>query len=285
MDFSPGSGPGRPSPERVRRGRATPGHAPGQRPLPRPAGPLLAFVSDLDRTLLRPGTSVFGPARRVLASARALGLRTLIVSGRETDDLRSLVRRLGPVDALVAENGAVVEAPVGSRPAVFGRRTAAQVRRRLGSGGAYPVRYGTVIASAPRQNARRLARALRGLPVRLVPNVDRIMVLPCRVSKGTGTRAALRRLGLPTGAYAAIGDAENDRELLRGAALSAAVRNAEPAIRALADYRCTRAYARGALEFVLGPLADRIRYSPGGGDGPPGDRLSGGQRAPARAPR
>ncbi len=84
------------------------------------------------------------------------------------------------------------------------------------------------------------------------------MVLPRGVTKGAGVATALARLGVPAGEYAAIGDAENDLDLLRGAALAGAVGNAEPRVRAVADYVARGRYARGVLEFVRGPIARRV---------------------------
>jgi hydroxymethylpyrimidine pyrophosphatase-like HAD family hydrolase len=83
------------------------------------------------------------------------------------------------------------------------------------------------------------------------------MVVPTGLSKSSGVRIALRRLGLASFGYAAIGDGENDVDLLRDADLSAAVANAVPAARAVVDYVCRQSFDRGVLEFVNGPLRGR----------------------------
>ncbi|HTP54575.1 MAG TPA: HAD hydrolase family protein [Thermoplasmata archaeon] len=243
------------------------------------ARPLAAFASDLDRTLVRPGGGVTRAARAALREARALGLAALLVSGREHAELRRFARRLGPVEGIVAENGAVVEAPLGSAPVLVGRSIAAAVRRRLSGRSWSGIRRGRVVVSVPIRERRRLATSLRGLPVRLVANVDRLMVLPIGVDKASGTRWALRRLGLGRARYAAIGDAENDLDLLGSADLSGAVRNAEEAVRSSVGYSCRRSYSAGVLEFVRGPLAARCHP-----DHPPFG-TSDGHPGPGRAPR
>jgi hydroxymethylpyrimidine pyrophosphatase-like HAD family hydrolase len=217
-----------------------------------------AFVTDLDRTLLRTGGAATASARRALREVRAMGLPTLLVSGRPYEDLVRLARPFGEWDALVAEDGAVVEAPTGRPPWTRGRRTAATVRGRVRASPRLHPEFGRVVASVPLAERIALRRAVRGLAVVLVSNVDRVMVIPRGLSKGSGVATALRRLGLHRAGYAAIGDAENDLEMLRGADLSGAVANAIPAVRAEVDYRCHRPFDRGVLEFVQGPLRERL---------------------------
>ena len=218
---------------------------------------LVALACDLDRTLVRPGREPSITARSALRAAHRLGLAVVLTSGREYADLRRFSAGLGCVDALVAEDGAVVEAPVGSEPWRRGAGFARRVRARLG---AVPgIAVGDVVVSVPLSERPTVLGPLRGLRVRLQPNVDRVMILPPDVTKSAGVRRALRGLGRGGGTYAAIGDAENDVELLRSATLSAAVANAIPAVRAVASYRCRRAYAAGVAEFVRGPLAERLR--------------------------
>ncbi|MGI0131464.1 MAG: HAD family hydrolase [Thermoplasmata archaeon] len=243
-----------------------------------PTGPpITAFATDLDRTLLRPGGRPLPPGRDALQRARALGMRTLLVSGRSYADLRAIADSFGELDAIVAENGAVVEAPLGAAPQFVGRRVGGTVRRRLAGRPALHPEFGEVVASVPRAERRRVLGAIIGLRVQVVANVDRLMILPEGVSKRQGTRRALQGLGLGNGAYAAIGDAENDVDLLEGAELAGAVANARPVARRVADYVCRGRFDAGVLEFVSGPLTDRVRRSRRG--------ISGVRRARAPRPR
>jgi|SRR5271170_2645580 len=238
------------------RGPAAPSTSPTERP--GRSGRVVAVAIDLDRTILRPGGRPTARARRAVREIRAMGLWALLVSGRKYDDLLRLAKGLGPWDGLVAEDGAVVEAPAGRPPRITGRRVAASVRARFAAGPRLHPEFGVVVASVPRAERLDLLRAITGLPVTVVANVDRLMVLPAGVTKGSGVGAALGRLGAPGGAYAAIGDAENDLGLLRGAALSAAVANALPLVRSTVDYVCRDPFDRGVLEFVEGPLRARL---------------------------
>ncbi len=222
----------------------------------------MALAVDLDRTLLAPGEELRPIALESLRFARELGLRVILASGRGYGRLMPWARALGHVDAVVAENGAVVESPMGGRRIVRGRRAAAGARRRLANHGSISVEAGEVVLSVRASDGPAVAGIVAGLPVRLVRNVDRFMILPRGVSKAGGIRQALRGLGMGRGRYAAIGDAANDLEMLRGASLSGAVGNAEPSVGKLVDYRCTASFAEGVAEFVRGPLAGLLDRAP-----------------------
>lgn len=187
-----------------------------------------------------------------------MGFRVLLVSGRPYSTLGVMAQKFGTLDGIVAENGAIVEAPLGTAPTVTGRRVARSVRARIRGQSRLHPDVGEIVISVPRSMRRRLEAAVAGLPVQLVPNVDRLMVVPDGVSKRSGMRTALRQLGIAHGRYAAIGDAENDVALLEGARLAGAVANAEPNVLAAVDYVCRERFERGVLEFVRGPLA-RLR--------------------------
>lgn len=74
------------------------------------------------------------------------------------------------------------------------------------------------------------------LPVVLAFNRSRVMVLPQAVSKATGLREALTILRLSQHNAVAIGDAENDHELLRFCEVGVAVGWGSEVLKASADY-------------------------------------------------
>jgi phosphoglycolate phosphatase (TIGR01487 family) len=70
------------------------------------------------------------------------------------------------------------------------------------------------------------------------------------VDKGEGLAAAAAALEFDPAAFAAVGDSENDAELLALAGRSFAVANADDAARTAADEVCEAGYADGFLEAV-----------------------------------
>ncbi|MHB8351575.1 MAG: HAD family hydrolase [Thermoplasmata archaeon] len=218
----------------------------------------MALAVDLDRTLLPPSGKLPSSASSILQEARAMGLRVILASGREYDRLMPWAHALRHVDAVVAENGAVIESPIGAPRTILGRRASTMARRCLAAHPEIIAECGDVVISVQAADGPGLAPLLAGLPVHLVENVDRWMVLPLGLSKASGVRRALSALGEGRRSYAAIGDAKNDLEMLRGATLSGAVGNAEPEVAAIADYHCRGSCADGVAEFIRGPLAARI---------------------------
>jgi hypothetical protein len=90
----------------------------------------------------------------------------------------------------------------------------------------------TDAAAAPRILA--VIRELE-LPLVLVFNRDRLMVLPQAISKGTGLRKVLTALRLSVHNVIAIGDAENDHDLLAACEVSVAVGWGSQALQRIAD--------------------------------------------------
>ncbi len=68
------------------------------------------------------------------------------------------------------------------------------------------------------------------------------------VNKGAGLRALADRLGIPVGACAAVGDGENDLEMLAAAGRSAAMGNAPESVRRAADIVVADNDSDGAAE-------------------------------------
>src|SRR5215468_3819985 len=67
---------------------------------------------DYDGTIARDGV-LSADVRSAIAEARAQGIVVIIVTGRILSDLRSVAGDLDFVDAVVAENGAVLAFPEG----------------------------------------------------------------------------------------------------------------------------------------------------------------------------
>lgn len=82
-------------------------------------------------------------------------------------------------------------------------------------------------------------------------------VLPLGASKGDGVSWLLNHLGMSPAGLLAMGDGENDIEMLQLAAVSAAMGNAGPKVKAAADYvmgsNDEDGVAQAIQQFVLQP--------------------------------
>jgi hydroxymethylpyrimidine pyrophosphatase-like HAD family hydrolase len=218
---------------------------------------------DYDGTVARDG-SLDPDAKAAIMEARARGIVVVLVTGRTLSDLRRAAGGSDFVDAVVAENGAVLAFPNGQSrlighlpPQVF-----LDELRRLGIG----FETGQCVVEADADSAPAILAAIRKLelPLVLAFNRSRLMVLPQAISKGSGLREALKTLRLSLHNAIAIGDAENDHDLLATCEIGVAVAWGSAALQKEADEilsgdgpRAVAAYIQRAAKETRLPL-DRI---------------------------
>jgi hydroxymethylpyrimidine pyrophosphatase-like HAD family hydrolase len=196
---------------------------------------LSVLALDYDGTIAR--SDVLDPSvRAAIASARTNGVVALLVTGRILSELQRVAGQLHFVDGVVAENGAVLHFPDSGHTSILAPPVPdaflAELRHR-----GIPHTAGQCLVDASADEAPRLLQVIHELelPLALVFNGARVMTLPQGVSKATGLRAALDTLRLSARNTLAIGDRENDHELLRLAEVGVAVEWGSAALRKAAD--------------------------------------------------
>lgn len=177
---------------------------------------------DYDGTIAEKGTP--HPAvMEAIQEARARGIVVVLVTGRILSDLKKVAGDLRIFDAVVAENGAVLAFSNGQTRAL-GRPPPSALLDELCR---HKVEFsvGDCVLEADASSAPRILGTVQKLqlPLVLVFNRSRVMLLPQGISKATGLRAALDNLRLSLHNCIAIGDAENDFQLLEAAEIGVAV--------------------------------------------------------------
>jgi hydroxymethylpyrimidine pyrophosphatase-like HAD family hydrolase len=215
---------------------------------------LAAVALDYDGTITtgdRPDQSV----REAIAALRASGIFVLIVTGRTLSELSRVAVDLHFVDGVVAENGAVVCFPESGHSSLLAPSIPAAFLSELARRG-IPFQAGHCLVDADADDGARILEVTRALelPLVLLYNRSRVMVLPQGVSKATGLHTTLDMLRISARNTLAIGDAENDHELLRIAEVGAAVSWGSAALRTAADLVVNGAGPSGVGNF-LRPLA------------------------------
>jgi hydroxymethylpyrimidine pyrophosphatase-like HAD family hydrolase len=222
-----------------------------------------AVAVDYDGTL----TEHSPPAPLVvdaIMAYRGSGGRVLLVTGRILEELRAVWPGAeSAVDAVVAENGAVIWLPGA------GVRTAAQpVPRELADAlearGVPLARGKVLLATDAAWAAVALEEIARlGLEVQLVYNRSALMLLPSGVSKGTGLLAVLDELRISRHSTVGVGDAENDHSLLETCEIGVAVANAVPSLQAHADIVLRDAQGAGVRSLLRGAImSSGVRVQP-----------------------
>jgi hydroxymethylpyrimidine pyrophosphatase-like HAD family hydrolase len=174
--------------------------------------------------------------REAIAAARESGITVLLVTGRILRELRRVAGDLHFVDGVIAENGALVHFADSGHTTTLAPLVPVGFVKELQRRG-IPHHAGKCLVDAGADEAPRLLDVIHTLelPLVLLFNGGRVMTLAQGVSKATGLHTALDTLRLSAHNMVAIGDAENDHELLRLAEVGAAVEWGSMALRAAAD--------------------------------------------------
>jgi hydroxymethylpyrimidine pyrophosphatase-like HAD family hydrolase len=211
---------------------------------------LFALALDYDGTIA--ANDQLDPlVRDAIAAARTRNIAVILVTGRILNELRRVAGDLHFVDAVVAENGAVLHFPESghtTRLAPPVPSTFVEELRRQGL--AFHIGHSLVDADA--SLAPQLLTIIRRLelPLVLLFNKGRLMITLQGISKATGLHAMLDTMRLSARNTLAIGDAENDHELLRFAEVGVAVPWGSESLRAMADVVLPGADTAAVADYV-----------------------------------
>jgi len=216
---------------------------------------LFSLALDYDGTITR-GDRLDPDIRDAIALARTRGITVLLATGRILDELRRVAGELHFADGVIAENGAVVHFPESDHTTLLAPAVPQSFLDELARRG-INYRAGQSLVDADAADAPVILEVIHSLelPLVLIFNKGRV-----------GLHAALETLRLSARNTLAIGDAENDHELLRLAEVGAAVPWSGAALRAAADLTLSgdgtaavAAYVRDLAESGTLPVAAQGR--------------------------
>ena len=220
----------------------------------------LALACDYDGTIATHGV-VDSATLDALERLRASGRKLCLVTGRELDDLLTVMPKIEIFDRVVAENGALVYRPHDKHERPLGEPPPDAFLEVLRRRGVTPISRGRVIVATWRPHETAVLQTIRelGLEHQVIFNKGAVMVLPPGVNKATGLEVALRELGLTRHETVGVGDAENDHALLAMSECGVAVDNALPTLKARADLVMSKDHGAGVAALVEMMLADDLR--------------------------
>ncbi len=219
-----------------------------------------ALALDYDGTIAVDGA--FNPeVREAIGEVRKRGIAVMLVTGRRIPELRRVAGDLSCFDAVVGENGAVVEFPASGRHVLIGHPVNPSVVDAM-RGRGVDLATGECVIEMDAGFAPTVLDVVRGMeqPLILAFNRGRLMVLPQAVAKSTGLRHALFALRLSIHNTIGVGDAENDHDLLDACEVGVAVGWGSAALRAVADEVIEGAGPHAVAEYVR-RVADQPRLS------------------------
>jgi hydroxymethylpyrimidine pyrophosphatase-like HAD family hydrolase len=196
-----------------------------------------------------------------IREVRERGISVVLVTGRILDDLRKVAGDLSLFDAVVAENGAVLTFPRTGRTFPLAAPVSAALIAAVGKAG-IKADAGQCVLEANAEEAERVLGVIRALdlPLVILFNRGRLMVLPQSVSKATGLGEALAALRLSRHNAIGVGDAENDHALLEACELGVAVPWATPGLKRAADVVLAGEGAGAVAAYIRG-LGPDLRLS------------------------
>jgi hydroxymethylpyrimidine pyrophosphatase-like HAD family hydrolase len=223
----------------------------------------LALATDFDGTIAADG--IVTPATLdALRRLKASGRRLILVTGRELPDLIGTFPDVALFDCVVAENGGLLYDPATQRERPLAAPPPPLLVERLRDMKVAPLSIGRSVIATWEPNQGKVLEAVRdlGLERQITFNKGAIMILPSGVTKSTGLLAALGMLDLSAHNVVAVGDAENDHAFLSICGCSAAVANALPALKAIADIQLTQSHGEGVVELIDRVLREDARIVP-----------------------
>jgi len=197
-----------------------------------------AIAADIDGTMTSSDRRIDIAAINAVRKAEAAGLPVVLSTGNILPFAEGIATMLGTSGPLIAEDGGVVFDPKSGRECVLGDRVEADrglkaLERVFGrlehTRSSYPRLTGlTLKRTITAKQAMEVFRR-EGLDLAAVDSGFAIHIKSPAVNKGNALRKVASLLGITTAEIAAIGDGENDVEMLQVAGLSFAPANAHEA--------------------------------------------------------
>lgn len=230
-----------------------------------------ALATDYDGTLAH--DSIVDEATvAALNRARSAGLRLIMVTGREVNDLMNVFTQAALFDRVVAENGGVLYDPATQTLDVLGAAPPSPLIERL-TNEHVPFSTGHSIVATAKPYEHHVLDAIRDLELEwhVIFNKGSVMALPADVTKASGLAVALKQLGVSYARTVGVGDAENDQAFLRACGVSVAVANALQSVKDRAYLVTEGARGAGVVELIDRLIAgdlDRLNPRRDGGNEP-----------------
>ncbi len=223
---------------------------------------LKALVTDVDGTITDRRRRINTPAVEAVRTLVDAGIEVVIASGNTVCFMDGLCKMVGTDGTIIGENGGVYRRGFSGTLRVPGDKKAClaafEVLNDYFAGKGVELElFGEQYRFADVAFARNIdpdeARAVirdHALHIRVLDTGFAIHLQTPGVSKGAALTALAREMGISPGDMIAVGDSENDIEMLEAAGIGVAVRNAPAAVQATADRVTEGAYGDGFVEAV-----------------------------------
>jgi len=223
---------------------------------------LKALVTDVDGTITDRRRRINTAAIETIRTLFDAGIEVVVASGNTVCFMDGLCKMVGTDGTIIGENGGVYRRGFSGTLRVPGDQKtcldAFEVLREYFAekgielelfGAQYRFADVAFARNIDPDEARTVARE-RHLPVRVLDTGFAIHLQVLSVNKGTALAELAGEMGLHPSEMMAIGDSENDIEMLKAAGIGVAVQNAAAPVQAAADWVSPSTYGDGFVEAV-----------------------------------
>ncbi len=198
---------------------------------------VLAVAVDIDGTITHKDRSI---SCRAVKALRRLEVPVILSTGNISCFARTAAKLIGVSDMVICENGGVVRFDYDGEDIVLGdKKKCLRAADKLAEyfdleflDEEYRKSEVCVRRSFPADRAREI---LKGMGVKLLDSGYAYHIVDENVSKGKALVYMAREIGIDIKDFAAIGDSENDVEMIEVAGIGIAVANADEKLKAAAD--------------------------------------------------
>lgn len=212
-----------------------------------------AIVVDIDGTLTDMKRLI---SLEALREMRQMPIPVILSSGNVICFVRAAAKLLGASDIMIGENGGVVQAGFDAKAIVLAdieqcRQARDVLRKEFSNLEPLDETYRKSELAFRRNIDVEKARRIVAEQYPELEIVDTKFALHLKhrsVNKATGMQKIAGIMGIEMSNFAAMGDSANDLHMLKVAGVGIAVGNAEPEVKAAADYVSKTSYGEGAAE-------------------------------------
>ncbi|MBR1368614.1 phosphoglycolate phosphatase [Methanocalculus chunghsingensis] len=225
---------------------------------------LKALVCDIDGTLTDENRRINTRAIETIRLLLDRDIPVVLASGNTICFLDAVARMIGTGGAAIGENGGVFQTGYDGDPVVTGDRSICllaydRLSSHFGDQGKNLIPYSmhlryADVAFAKTIPAGEVRDVLADMPVKVIDTGFAIHLQSPGVSKGTALKELAPLLSLSPEDFLAIGDSDNDIEMLESAGYGMTMKNGTAGLKKVADCIIERSYGDGFSDGVLSAL-------------------------------
>ena len=221
---------------------------------------LKALLTDIDGTITTPDRRISTGSIEMIRSLVDSGIEVVLASGNTSCFMDALSKMIGTKGTFIAENGGVYRIGFTGPLVIRGdqaviKTALKRVQDHFQEQGISLELYSPAYRFSDLAFARtvppdEVRRVLKDEPVQVIDTGYAIHLQTPGINKGTALVELAREMGLSPADFLAIGDSQNDIQMLKTAGIGLTVANAHPDTKAVAQYVAGKEYGDGFVEAV-----------------------------------